>query len=166
MMNPIITAEKLRSVLHYNPDTGVFMWITSGSGRRIGVPAGSHDQDGYIRIVVLGREYRAARLAWLYMTGEWPPDEVDHRNLVKSDNVWTNLRAATKTQNQANRTAHRDNKSGLKGVGWDTQARKWRASINANHKTHNLGNFDCPAAAHFAYIIAADKAFGEFARAR
>jgi hypothetical protein len=101
-------------------------------------------------------------MAWLIAAGEWPADQVDHINGDKSDNRWCNLRAADNSQNHANIGLLSSNTSGLKGV--VRAKKKWGAQIGVNNQNVWLGNFDCPAAASFAYQIAADKAFGEFAR--
>ena len=156
-------ADYLRQILFYDADTGVFIWRQSGMGRRIGDMAGTIGH-GYRIIMIDWRRYRAHRLAWLYMTGEWAAAEIDHINLDKADNRWSNLRSATRCENMANTCIRSNNTSRLKGVYWHKRAGKWMASIQADNKQRYLGLFDCPAAAQFAYIIAADKYFGEFAR--
>jgi hypothetical protein len=166
-MGGTLTADKLRELLHYDPHAGVLTWLVNlGPGRPdIGDVAGSLSKDGYWVIGIYGRVYKAHRLAWLWMKGEWPPSDIDHRNLNKSDNIWTNFRLATDSQNGANKHAPAHNTSGIKGVSWCKRSRKWLARIMVNGKSIFLGYFECLAAAHFAVIIASDKAFGEFARA-
>jgi|SRR5262249_13953776 len=90
---PLVTAERLREVLSYDPETGTFTWRVSGGGRRTSGVAGHHDRawKGYVCIAVDGRKYRAQRLAFLYMTGDWPPAQIDHINGDTSDNRWANL---------------------------------------------------------------------------
>ena len=162
----MITADYLRKILHYNPKTGVFTRLVSSRGHAVGEVAGkSVNSYGYSQIVIKQKFYKAHRLAWLYMTGEWPPHEIDHINLDKSDNRFCNLREATHSQNNANRRTQINNTAGLKGVGWHKKAQKWQAQIMVNNKQIYLGCFDCPAAAHFAYIVAADVHHGDFARA-
>lgn len=163
-----LTVERLRSLLSYDPLTGIFSWMErpgSGSRVRIGDIAGTVKRNGYRGIGIGGRSYLAHRLAWLYVRGEWPESDVDHENLDKADNRFANLRLASVSQNAANTRAKADNSSGLKGVSWEKQTRKWKARIEVQGKETTLGRFDCPAAAHLSYIVAADKAFGEFARA-
>jgi hypothetical protein len=162
----ILTAERLREVLHYWPETGIWTWrVRMGQRGQIGAVAGSINGKGYRQIKIDGCVYRANRLAVFYIKGGWPIDEVDHENLDKADDRWLNLRPATKSQNNANRPAQANNAIGLKGASRAKREKKWRAQIKIDGRVIYLGLFDTPEAAHFAYIIAADKAFGQFARA-
>jgi hypothetical protein len=161
-----LTIEQLRAALHYDPGSGVFTRLLRTAKRvRVGNVAGWVDNKGYVRIRLYGRCYRAHRLVWFYMTGEWPKDQIDHKDLDKANNRWTNLREATNSQNMANSRTKASNTTGWKGVHWNRNCRKWHAQTSLNGKNIYLGLFDCPAAAHFAYLIATDKAFGGFARA-
>lgn len=116
--------DRLRELLDYNPETGAFVWKVLSSGRRFelrnkkyaGRIAGCRHVSGYIEIRIDGVTYKAHRLAWLYMTGGWPRNEIDHANLCRSDNRWVNLREATHAQNQANRPARSTSALQLKGV--------------------------------------------------
>lgn len=158
------TAERVREVLSYDPLTGVFLWRVSPSNN---TPAGSvagADCEGYRIIRVEGGRYKAHRLAWLYVTGEWPPCQVDHEDTDRSNNRWGNIRLATTSQNKANMGKRADNKSGYKGVRWYSQTKKWNAQIKCQGKTKNLGYFTDPEMAHAAYCEAASRLFGEFAR--
>lgn len=92
-----LTSEVLREKLLYDPITGTFTHLRNHAKVKAGQQAGSLDDRGYRQIVISGKFYYAHRLAWFYMTGEWPVSEVDHKNLEKDDNVWTNLRAATRS---------------------------------------------------------------------
>lgn len=158
-----LSAAQLRAALHYDKETGIFTWRDVTFNVRRGGRAGFPQGDGYRGIKINRHRYSEHRLAWLYMTGSWPLFTVDHRNGNRSDNRWRNLRSATWAQNQANRNV-KAGASGLKGVVWEQNAKnKWRASIRMGGTTQRLGNFSCPAAAHFAYVIAADKQYGEFA---
>lgn len=160
----LITVEQLKELLHYNPDTGIFTWIVGRGGKaRIGSVAGTVEY-GYIKILVFGRKYRAHRLAWLYMTGAWPKVQIDHKDLNKSNNRWSNLREADQKENGRNTRKKRNNKSGFKGVYWHKQKQKWRAAITVNYKKIFLGNYEKISAAKAAYEAAALKYHGEFAR--
>lgn len=161
-----LTAERLRTLLHYCPETGAFRWLVSNSARRpAGSAAGELKPSGYILIGINGWRYRAHRLAWLYVTGEWPQVQIDHRDNDRSNNKWLNLRPADNAQNQANAKRPKNNTSGFKGVFWNKQRQKWAAKINPDRRQVHLGFFADPKEAHAAYCRGAEKFFGEFARA-
>lgn len=163
----LITQEQLKELLSYDPETGVFVWLVSTSNRvKAGDVAGTFKADsGYIFISALGHIYRAHRLAWLYMTGEWPPNQIDHINCVRDDNRWSNLREATNAQNQANKGPRCDNSTGFKGVRFDQDRQKFRARVKLNGKEYHLGRFGTAEEAHAAYVAASIELLGEFARA-
>lgn len=136
----MLTQEALRSVLHYDPDTGVFTWRAKIAQRQnVGDVAGFVCPEGYRRIKICRKQFKAHRLAWLYMTGELPPFEIDHRDRVRSNNVWTNLRKATHKQNQENRTTRRDSSSGFKGVLWSNRDQAWRTTICIGGRKRHIG---------------------------
>jgi len=141
------TREEVLALLDYDPETGIFRWkIESNShGGKIhpGDEAGTV-KDGYVQITVFGRQYRAHHLAWLIVTGEWPPAdrEIDHENRNRADNRWRNLRLAVRAQNIMNSAPRRDNKSGHKGVSWRRDIQKWHARISVRGRILLLGNFD------------------------
>lgn len=167
-----LTATYLRSVLDYDAETGVFRWkwradLSDWDNKRIAgeIAGGSHDKNGRVRIEIMGRAYYAHRLAWLYMTGEWPEGLIDHRDTDAGNNRWENLRPATRSQNTANSKARLGSRSGLKGVSWRKREKKWVARIMKDGKSQSLGYFDKPEDAHAVYAMAAAETFGEFARA-
>lgn len=161
-----ITVERLREVLRYNPDTGEWMWLVAPNRRiRAGDVAGSVTAGGYRMISVDGHRDYAHRLAWLYMTGEWPVEDIDHRDMDHANNRWENLRVATRAQNIANSGIRSTNKSGFKGVHWSRRKKRWCAAITIRGKEKHLGYFIELGQAHVAYRRAAEEAFGEFARA-
>ena len=137
-----VTAERLRELLTYNPETGAFRHRIIRRGVTCGSVAGSDNGRGYLRISVDGIGYRAHRLAWLYVYGVWPADQLDHINGDQSDNRIVNLREASPDQNQQNRTISKYNKCGIPGVSWDKTAGKWRAAIKVKGKYKSLGRFD------------------------
>ena len=151
---PELTAERLREVLHYCPETGLFTWIVA-VGRRVraGDRAGTADNQGYAVITFAGRRYLAHRLAWLYTFASWPKGEIDHSNRDRGDNRLKNLREATRSENQQNTLTPSRNTSGHKGVVWHGRARKWQACLMVNQRQVYLGTFASPESA-----IAARKA--------
>jgi hypothetical protein len=155
-----LTHQRLLELLEYRDD-GCFYWRQSRRSDRIGLRAGWVVK-GYRCIIVDGIRYYEHRLAWFYITGTWPPEFLDHINLGKSDNRLLNLREATGSENQFNRNCPARNRAGLKGVSWDSARAKWRATITAHGKHHNLGRFDTPEQAHAVYVRAARDLHGEF----
>jgi hypothetical protein len=153
----MLTANRLREVLDYDPQTGIFT--------RAGKRAGSSNGCGYLRIRVDGQRYLAHRLAWLHVHGVWPSDQIDHVNTDRADNRIANLRDASRSQNHANTPLSRANTSGFKGVYWAPHTARWRAAIKVNGKKRHLGYFYSANDAALAYEAAANKMFGEFARA-
>jgi hypothetical protein len=118
---------------------------------------------GYRVICINGRRFKAARLAVLVMTGRWPRHQVDHKNRNRSDDRWSNLREATPSENQGNKI-NSNNRLGIKGVCWEADRGKYKASIDVSDRTVNLGRFDKASEAQLAYAAAAKKHFGRFAR--
>ncbi len=138
-----LTAEKLRSILNYESETGIFTWKVSNSNRvKVGAVAGSPNGHGYLCIKVLNRLYRAHRLAWLYVNGSWPKLDIDHINRNRSDNRIANLREVTHKQNMQNASKRSDNTSGHPGVCWHKQKSKWQARIRHNYKRIYLGYYN------------------------
>lgn len=160
----MLTAARLREVLHYEPETGVFTRIKSVCGQTAGTICGSPNGRGYIQITIDGKSYLAHRLAFLYMTGEWPAEFADHINCTQTDNRWANLREATKYENARNSRGRRDTIGGLKGARYDKSIDKYRASIAVNGKQKYLGVFITAEEASQAYSLAAKQYYGQFAR--
>lgn len=121
----MITQDKLKEFFEYRPETGEFIRRVSRGPTKAGSIAGTLTADGYIRITISKKPYYAQQLAVLYMTGEWPEDEVDHINRIRSDNRWCNLRGATKQENQRNRNTW--SKSGYLGITWNKG--KWQIYV-------------------------------------
>ena len=166
-----LTAEYVRSILDYDPETGAFRWRARVDAparvntRFAGKVAGSVMINGYRCISISSVRYYAHRLAWLHYYGEWPALPIDHRDGDGLNNRIANLRLATMSQNLANTGSRKSNKSGFKGVSWDKRKGKWKAEITKDGKSSFLGYFDLPAEGHAAYIAAAKRLHGEFARA-
>lgn len=178
--SPDLTAEDLRSILDYDPTTGVFRWKerTDIAGRRdqnawntryAGTEAGNirpTPWGGFYRVIrIRGRRYYAHRLAWFYVYGKWPSGRLDHRDGDGLHNWIDNLRPATPVQNARNSKRRNRGRSGFKGVSWKTGRGKWVAQIRDENRNVHLGYFDTPEEAHAAYVEAARERFGEFARA-
>ena len=162
-----LTQARLKELLHYGPETGVFTWrVNRRGGMKAGNRAGSPGGIGYRYVTVAGRSYPEHRLAFFYMTGEFPPEDTDHINGKRSDNRWSNLRAATRSQNLGNMDVGPRNTSGYKGVSLMRRDGLWRATIRMRGKVKNLGHFDTPEEAHAAYCHAAERVHGEFASHR
>ena len=151
-----LTQSELKQILYYNPESGVFRWRFSVA--RIVKPwdvAGAYSL-GYIRIRIKGKLHLAHRLAWLYVTGCWPKNQIDHINGIRDENKFLNLREATNKQNSENKCIYSSNASGFRGVTWDKFNNKWRASVSHNGKDKNLGRFET--AEEAAKVAAAKRA--------
>jgi hypothetical protein len=162
-----LTQARLKELLHYDPETGVFTWLVwRPNGVKVGDEAGAIHKagGGYLKIKIDSRSYLASRLAWLYMTGKLPTFRVDHQDTDKLNNRWSNLRPATASQNSANRPAPRNNTSGRKGVHFHKARARWQAQIRVEGKLIHLGRFDSLDLAAAAYQSAAAKHFGQYAR--
>jgi hypothetical protein len=157
-MSATLTAARLKELLDYDPETGVFHWPSSAQHCRAGMVAGSKNNKGYIQIGVERRNHAGHRLAWLYVHGKWPTGGLDHVNCDPTDNRIANLRVATDSQNQANKRARPGR---LKGVTYLGELGKWQAAI---FKSYYLGVFDTEEEANRVYGNAARILYDEFAR--
>ena len=154
----------VREYFDYDESAGNLIWEKVKYRKpKLGSVAGYRGKR-YIEIRLLGKLYLAHVLVWAWKTGEWPEGDVDHANADGFNNRWGNLRDASRSQNVGNSRMHKDNVTALKGVTFRKDTGKWFARGMKDGKKVHLGNFDCPAAAHFAYIILADKNFGEYSR--
>lgn len=155
-----MTQDELKALLHYDPVTGVFTWLENVSSRGLaGTRAGcTRGPDGYRVLRVCKHLYREHRLAWFYMTGRWPTEQIDHKDGDRQNNSWGNLREATNTTNGQNkRKAASHNKTGLLGVGTTRRGAHiyYRARIALPDKGEkHLGYFKTPELAHAAYLEA------------
>lgn len=161
----MITQERLKELLHYDPDTGIFINRTTRSSNCVkGRTSGTYDKHGYRTISLDHINYKAHRLAWLYVNGEFPKKGLDHKNTIKDDNRIDNLREANQSENGANNNIYKNNKSGYKGVFFEKFTQRWKAALTKNGKSYNLGRYDTPEEAHEAYKKAALEYHGEFAK--
>lgn len=155
-----MTLDKVRAVLHYDSVTGKFRWLVARGRKKAGSVAGTKNRKtGYVYVSVFGKIYLAHRLAWFWMLGQWPENQIDHVNRVRSDNRWDNLREASCAENSRNAPA----RGKVKGVTWHKGARRWMAQIRVNNRCMYLGMFSTAAAAHAAYVAAAKEYHGVFA---
>lgn len=161
MATPNITAELLRTLIHYDPSTGEFTRIAhvfSETGRRsgqskLGPMTRKPNIVGYIVFSVNRTSVLAHRLAWMYMTGDWPPGVIDHINGERADNRWENLRLSDATLNQQNqRKAKAGSVVDLLGVSVDKESGKYIAQITHNYRHIHLGRFDTAVEAYAAYL--------------
>lgn len=157
----MVTVERLRELLAYDPETGVLTWIVNASQVPAGTIAGYVREDGYVEVGVDGHPYRGHRIAWALHHGAWPEGLLDHRNGVRHDNRIENLRPTTRGLNLQNqRRARSNNKSGYLGVSPASRCplsgvvTAWRATIKANGRFIQLGTFPSPVIAHAVYVKA------------
>ena len=143
MLNDI-SYELVRKLFHYDSTTGVFTWIESQSSKsriRIGAPAGSYSPKGYLLLSVGKKNYLASRIAFLYMTGAWPTQLMDHIDRNPRNNAWSNLREVTRSENNRNKGTHAGKTSQFRGV--SKRHDKWLVVIRVNGKPKYLGQFKC-----------------------
>lgn len=150
----MLTVERLRELLHYDPETGVFTnRVTRGKALK-GMVAGGSNLRGYWAICIDFRKYPAHILAWFYTHGVWPRVQLDHRDTNGMNNRIENLREATGGQNLQNkRRAHKNNKLGILGVRLHVKGR-YQARIRVSNRERSIGYFDTAAEAHAAYVKA------------
>lgn len=146
-----ITIEELKAMLSYDPDTGIFTRIKQSSNSKIGKELGSKHSAGYVVIGFKSKNRFAHRLAWLYMTGEWPTKQIDHINGNRSDNRFVNLRVATQSENNQNKkTASSKSTTGLLGV--CRHKNGFGAMIRVNGISKWIGLYKTAEEAHAAYL--------------
>lgn len=152
----MLTHKRLKELLHYDPATGIFRWKVSIGTAKAGDIAGTKQSNGYIRIMIEGKNYLGHRLAWLYVHGYFPEHDIDHINRIKDDNCIENLREVGRQCNARNCGNPKDNTSGVKGIYWHKQHNKWQARIAVNGKKKNLGLYidfaDAVCARHAAEV--------------
>lgn len=161
----MLTQAQLKSILHYDPETGWFTWLHSRrgpivKGRRAGSMCRVTCYNYYRKISINGTGYYEHRLAFLYMCGEWPLKEVDHINGDGIDNRYVNLRLCDRGQNSRN--TPKLGAAGFRGVARTPKGR-WYARIMLEGRHAYLGVFDTPEEAQEAYLKAAEEYHGEFA---
>jgi len=152
----------IRSAFILDDVTGELRNRADRNKAKAGAVAGCARPDGYRQVCIAGVTLLVHRVAFALANGRWSLNEVDHKDGDRSNNRPSNLREATKSQNGANKRLCRD---GLKGASWCSRSQKWRASIRKDGKFIHIGSYDTAESAHAAYVDAARRYHGEFARA-
>ncbi|QDH46759.1 putative host cell division inhibitor Icd-like protein [Aeromonas phage LAh_9] len=144
-----LTHEYLTEILDYNPDTGVFTWKVDNTNQtRKGDIAGNVTRNGYVDIGVLSGLVFAHILAWFYVTKEWPNKTIDHKNQVRHDNRFENLRLADYSQQQAN-TTRKDNTSGYRCVYYNKKSNTWYSVVGFRGEIHRKHGFNSDVEAYY-----------------
>lgn len=170
-MQGLPSFEQINDSFSYDPVSGIITWKHRPLVRRCintkfaGKQAGSLHVSGYVHVAITinskSWQLKHHRVAWILMMGHWPETDIDHKDGIRSNNIWSNLRLATRTQNNANSAGYAV--SGFKGVCLDKKTNRWRANICFNRKCRSLGAFDTPEEASKAYCAESERLHGEFA---
>jgi hypothetical protein len=149
----MITQDRLKELLNYDPDNGIFTWKIKTNKVNIGDIAGnvSVALKGYVKIGIDKKQYWAHRLAFLYITGSLPKEHVDHIDGNPNNNKWDNLRSCSRNENYQNRSRKKNSTSKYLGVSWGKKSNKWQSRIQVNGKVNYLGCFDTEESAYAAY---------------
>jgi hypothetical protein len=169
-----VSAEEIRRLVGYDPETGVFVWKhreegTAGcslgwNGKNAGKVAGTTMGLGYRMLTFFNRKFLAHRVAWCYVHGSWPPDQIDHINMIRDDNRIVNLRLATNQLNTVNRTAQANNVCGYRGVRLHKASGLWHARITVGGREHSLGYWKTAEDASKCYRVVSRLLHGDFSR--
>lgn len=136
-----LTQKRLKEVVRYDRRTGLFHWkVSTGKAKRGGV-AGHTDSAGYTKVSIDGVKHFAHRLAWLYVYGEWPAQNIDHKDLCRSNNRISNLRDVGQSLNGLNGPLRCNNSSGYTGVSYDPRRGEWVAYVNRARRKKHLGAY-------------------------
>lgn len=138
----MVTQERLKKLLNYDKDSGIFTWAKNRGRSSKGSVAGHLSYNGYVYIKIDGKNYSAHRLAWLYENAQLSDLQIDHINRIRNDNRISNLREVTPLENQQNHSKHKTNKSGIVGVHWCKRDQKWVAGISYKNKSITIGVFN------------------------
>jgi len=153
---PELTQEKLKELLHYDPETGIFTWKKSGRGKNKNLVAGTVNSLGYVQITINYKIYLAHRLAYLFINGFFPDKLIDHKDGVRKNNKWINLRDSNHSENGQNKIkAMSSNKStGILGVSFDKRYNHFMTQLEINGKVSHRSYHKTAEEAHEAYINA------------
>lgn len=171
IFNNCISPERIREVLDYDYENGALRWKgrptarPSWNARFTGKIAGHKDKTtGYMAIRIDGKLFLAHRVAWAHVYGEWPEDEIDHRNRVGADNRLLNMRPATRNDNLGNRSVPINSKSGIKGVSWDSKKKKWMVRVTRQGVRYYFGTYSSIDEARKASDAGMKNVYGEYAK--
>lgn len=159
----MLKLDWLREHINYDPETGNFTRIRTNKGNVCNKPIGCVYPNGYVYVRLLGKQYLAHRLAWFYVKGVWPVKLIDHKDTIRSNNAWSNLREADENQNAHNKGMSSHNTSGIKGVSWYAAKNKWQAYVGEEGKQTYLGLYESREAAEAAVISYRESAHKDFA---
>lgn len=160
---PRLTVAELRQILRFDRDRNALFWLARPNipawnakfaGRRAFT---SKNKAGYFTGQINGHCYYAHRVIWAIATGKWPENQIDHKDRDRSHNALENLREATVLQNATNKTIHKNNTSGMSGIYWKKDKRRWLAQITRNGTTYHLGYFVERSEAEIARTLACSK---------
>ena len=148
-MSTAVVESIILNDITYNKETGQLFWNKTGSGRKLNRPIRTITKQGYLQTTIGGKQLKVHHVIWFIETGEWPKEQIDHRDKIKNNNRFVNLREGTSV-NQHNRTI-KVGQSGLSGAHWSSKKSRWYSSIRVGGVTKFLGYFDSKEAANIAY---------------
>ena len=138
----MIDQETVKKLFHYDAESGMLLW-RNGNSRNVKPwqEATSSNGHGYYNVKIDGKSYLVHRLIWLYVHGNFPEQDIDHKNRVRNDNRLCNLRDVSRTDNAQNISLPSHNKSGHIGVSWYAKQNKWTVYVKVNKKNKWLGYY-------------------------
>lgn len=147
----MLTQSQLKELMHYCPETGEFTRLKASGAYKVGSKVGSVDVHGYIQIRIGPKNYKGHHLAWLYVYGHLPIEDLDHADRNRANNAIANLRYLTAQQHREHRGRNKNNTSGYRGVSYDKFTGRWRAQLKTNYGSVWLGRHDTAEVAYEAY---------------
>jgi hypothetical protein len=160
----MITQNRLKEVLDYNPITGIFIRKIRINKVKAGSIAGTKTAQGYLSVSIDGRPYLLHRLVILFMTGSFPEKQVDHINGIRTDNRWMNIRNVSVQENSFNRVPNKNRELQVKNVYWIPKLKRYRVKMKINKITTHFGYYDDLELAELVAKEAQQKYHGVYAR--
>ncbi|HAS1116380.1 TPA: HNH endonuclease [Enterobacter cloacae] len=159
----LLTSERIKESLSFDPSTGIFVWKVKTGRSKPGMIAGSLNSFGYRQISLGGKRYFAHRLAWIWCNGEiYSGLEIDHVNGIRDDNRISNLRLVSRSQNNMNTTTSKRNQSGCRGVCFHSRDKLWHARVFVNRKPAAFKTFKSKEDAIKFVTSEREKIFGSY----